>query len=55
MKLSSYIIIFSLLFSINLRADVESDETDFLAKEKESTLKILNYKATLEAKRQAEE
>jgi type IV secretory pathway VirB10-like protein len=55
MKLSKYFLVIILLLSINLRAEVESDGTDFLAKEKERTFQILNYKATAEEKKKAEE
>ncbi len=57
MKLNKYvlfIISFMFLSTILLKA-VESDESRFLAKDKENTLKILNYKAEIEAKRRAED
>jgi type IV secretory pathway VirB10-like protein len=54
MKLDRYIIVTLLCLSFNVYA-VESDESRFLAKEKENTLKILDYKATMEARKKAED
>ena len=54
MRLSNFIILLVLLGISNVYA-VESDDSRFLAKEKENTLKILDYKATMEARKKAED
>ncbi|MDR0484232.1 MAG: hypothetical protein LBH40_03035 [Alphaproteobacteria bacterium] len=54
MRLSKYFLVFMILLSMNLQAEVESDEARFLAKDKENTLNIINYKTTAEEKRKAE-
>lgn len=54
MKLDRYIIVTLLCLSFNVYA-VESDDSRFLAKEKENTLKILDYKATIEERKRKEE